>query len=235
MTDTTFFDNPTTAGTITESVVEKIKLGEEEYTQDELKKLVGLGKIGLESEEKFKTPLDKVWPTTQKVINENQELRKQLEEIKNAETQKKVNEGQQLSPEEQDRLVREQLKKYKVVFEEDFQSRSREEFAKNQAVANLLGDTAEAIEKYKNDYGIQTQVDDVLKYMDENGLKNPDKAIKLMFEDKIDQVKEQKLKSIKPQGMTTLPTSQAGGKQPEEVKVTKDNLETSLHEFLQGQ
>src|SRR5258707_5967074 len=54
--------------------VEKINLGGEEYTQEELTKLVGLGKIGLEAEQKYKTRLDRVWPEFQQVINEKKVL-----------------------------------------------------------------------------------------------------------------------------------------------------------------
>jgi len=45
-----------------EVVEEKITLGENEYSQDELKELVNLGKIGKEAEEKYNTSIDKVWP-----------------------------------------------------------------------------------------------------------------------------------------------------------------------------
>src|SRR3990167_7133709 len=148
----------------------------------------------------------------------------------------KVNEGQQLRAEEQREQARKAARDLGLVTREEFETLSREEYAKNAAIGRLLEDTGVAIEKYKNDYDVQTQVDDVLKYMDDNGLKNPDKAIKLMFEDKIDQVKEQKLKSIRPQGMTTNESSQAGGKQPPVPGVAKseDELTKQLHEFLQG-
>ena len=217
-----------------EPVIEKVKVDGSEYTQDELKKLVGLGKIGLEAEEKFKTPIDKVWPNYQRVINENQEFKRQAEEAKQQEVQNKINQGQQLSNEELKEQAKKQARELGLMDDATFESRFREEFAKNQAVANLLGDTANAVEKFKNDYNIEAKIDDVLQYMDDNGFKNPDKAMKIMFEDRVDQVKEQRLKGIKPQGMTTNTASQAGGKQPEPMKLTKDNLDAALHEFVQG-
>ena len=217
-----------------EPVIEKVKVDGSEYTQDELKKLVGLGKIGLEAEEKFKTPIDKVWPNYQRVINENQEFKRQAEEAKQQEVQNKINQGQQLSNEELKEQAKKQARELGLMDDTTFESRFREEFAKNQAVANLLGDTANAVEKFKNDYNIEAKIDDVLQYMDDNGFKNPDKAMKIMFEDRVDQVKEQRLKGIKPQGMTTTTASQAGGKQPEPMKLTKDNLDAALHEFVQG-
>lgn len=216
---------------------EKIRLGDDEYTQDELKKLVGLGKIGLEAEEKFKTPIDKVWPNYQRVINENQEFKRQQEEAKQRELQTKLDQGQQLSSEELKEQAKKQARELGLMDMETFESKFREEYAKAAAVNQLLTDTGVAIEKYKNDYNVSTNVDDVLKYMDENGLKNPDKAIKLMFEDTIDQVKEQKIKSIKPQGMVTNSSSQAGGKQPQQPSAPRneDELAKQLHEFIQSE
>ena len=66
MADTDFFDKPEEK--VDEPKEEekqeeaKVKVGEKEYTQDELSKLVGLGEIGAEAEEKFNVKLDKVWP-----------------------------------------------------------------------------------------------------------------------------------------------------------------------------
>lgn len=216
------------------SVVEKIKVGETEYSQEELNKLVGLGKIGLEAEEKFKTPIDKVWPTTQRVINENKELRDRVDSYEKAKVQEKVNQGQQLTAEETAAQVRAELKKYGVVFEDEFPAKSQEIFVRNQQASEILKDTRNAVEKYKNDYGVDTTDERVLEYMKDTGVTKPEVALKLMFEDKIDQVKEQKLKGIRPQGMVTSQTSQAGGKVPEPVKVSKDNLESLVHEFVQN-
>src|SRR3990167_3225048 len=59
---------------------EKIKLGEDEYSQDELDNLVKLGKIAKESEEKYNRPISKFWPEYSKAQEKIKDLEGQLEE-----------------------------------------------------------------------------------------------------------------------------------------------------------
>ena len=42
--------------------IEKVKIGEQEYTQEELDRYVKLGKLAQEAEDKYNTKLDRVWP-----------------------------------------------------------------------------------------------------------------------------------------------------------------------------
>ena len=69
-------ENPeeTTEEPAAEKEAEKVKLGEEEYTKEELDRFVKLGKIGVEAEEKFDTKIDKVWPEFTKTRQELKEL-----------------------------------------------------------------------------------------------------------------------------------------------------------------
>ncbi len=71
--------------------------------------------------------------------------------------------------------------------------------------------------------------------MAETGIKNPQKAYKDMFEDELDAIKEKKLAEIKPQGMITTNGSQAGGKQPAPVKITRANLTSLVQQALGGE
>src|SRR4030043_1617793 len=93
---------------------EKIKLGEEEYTQDELNSLVGLGKIAKEAEDKYNVKVEGIWPKFQQTINENVEFRKREEEAEKAgqeeEITKKAEEGAELTEAEQLELAKTKLK-----------------------------------------------------------------------------------------------------------------------------
>ena len=40
----------------------KIEIEGEQFTKEELSKLIGLGKIGKDAEDKYHTKIDKVWP-----------------------------------------------------------------------------------------------------------------------------------------------------------------------------
>ena len=69
MADDNFFKPEENAEVATE--IEKVKVGEKEYSQDELSKLVGLGEKWTETETKFNTKMDRVVPeytkATQKI------------------------------------------------------------------------------------------------------------------------------------------------------------------------
>lgn len=208
-----------------EDVVEKAKIGEEEYTQDELSHLVGLGKLGREAEEKFNVSLDKVWPNHQRTINEKRELEEELQRIK-AEREES-NKPQDGLTEEQRNEVRKQLKE--IYGDEPLTKKDFEQYYVTRRQAEKLIDEVESlVTKHKEEGNPATTVDDLLKYMEENGVRNPNAAYKLMFENELDAIKEKKLSSIKQNGIVTQNTSSAGGKQPEPVKITRDNLNSLI-------
>ena len=53
---------------------EKITIGDQEFGQEELEELVGLGRIGKEAQEKFNTSIDKVYPEFTKATQRVKEL-----------------------------------------------------------------------------------------------------------------------------------------------------------------
>ena len=77
---------------------EKIKLGDKEYTQEELSQLVGLGEFAKEVETKQNRKLDKIYPDYVKATQRLSELEKELEETKA--TKVPQGEGTELTPEQ---------------------------------------------------------------------------------------------------------------------------------------
>ena len=71
--------------------------------------------------------------------------------------------------------------------------------------------------------------------MQETGIRNPEKAAKDLYEDKIDAWKEKQIESVKKPGMVTDTTSSAGAKQPQVEAVTKDNFFAKIDEVLDRQ
>src|ERR1700756_2913716 len=70
------------------------KLGEKEYSQDDLSRLVGLGEIAAEAEEKYKTKIDRVWPEFTKLSQAKSDWERQKQELES-----KVNQpAQQIQP-----------------------------------------------------------------------------------------------------------------------------------------
>src|SRR3990167_6585037 len=87
---------------------EKVKIGEKEYSQEDLAKLVGDGEKVAELEGKWNTKIDKLYPEYTKSRQELADLKKQQEEAiakAKLEIEQKAQQGQQLSPEEQDKLI----------------------------------------------------------------------------------------------------------------------------------
>ena len=77
-----------------------IKVGEKEYTQEELSRKVGLGELADELESKWNTKIDRLYPEYTKSTQELSELRKYKEEQERLETEAKAKKGEELTPEE---------------------------------------------------------------------------------------------------------------------------------------
>ena len=105
--------------TQTEEVPEKIKIGDDEFTLDEAKDLLSKGKFAKEIEEKQNIKLDKVWQGHQELSNKVRDYEKEIENLKQAKTATKVESGADLTEDEQRAQVRQELKKYGAVLDED--------------------------------------------------------------------------------------------------------------------
>ena len=234
MADKDFFDKP--EGKIEEpegkiEEPEKIKLGEEEYTQEELDKLVKLGKIGAEAEEKYNVKIDKVWPNFQSIRNEKQELEKQLEDFKQTATKDKIETGKELTPEEVARQERQEAKKLGLISIEDV----NEYIDRRLEAREMQGDVQSVVSEAEEKYGIKTSEEAIVNYMIDSKVSNPLNAFKLMYEEQIDAWKEQQINKAKKPGMVTESTSSAGTKQPTNEPVTKDNFFNRVDEVLDRQ
>lgn len=223
-------------GTGVEPVVEKIKLGDEEYSQDELQKLVGLGKIGLEAEEKYKTPIGKVWPKYQQVINENKELRdaevKRQSDEESRKTQQEIaaNPNRQLTPDEMKKEALRQAEELGIG--PDSIRNTVMQVIQGQ---QLLQDINGVISSMKADGLPDTNVDDVIQHMQETGIRNPEKAYKDMFEKEWIADQTRKLQSIKSPGLSTITSSTAGSKQPKDLKITNENFDKLFAAAMNGE
>lgn len=220
---------------------EVVKIGDKEYSQEELSSLVGLGETAKEYQEKWNRPIKDFYPDYTKKSQKLAELERKAEEwektqaeMEKAKLEAKAQEGE-LSPEEARKVALKQAKEIGIVTQDEFDSAVNKAVASAMAGKQLIEDTQVAVEEAKEKYGIKTTYEDVLKYMDKEGFTNvkPEKAIKFMFEPEIDSWKEKQLKNIKPEGLETQAESTAGGKQaPEPSKLTRDNLAEAIQASL---
>lgn len=208
---------------------ETFKLGEKEYTQDDLTRLVGLGEIADELENKWDTKIDRIMPKYTKTTQELAELRKQMAE-KPAEPAKPQDYAT-LTPEQKD-AARKQLADLGYG-EDQFRNIVREELAAKELLSNI----DVILDDAKENGQPVTSSRDLLQHMADTGIKNPIKAYKDMFESELDAIKEKKLSELKPAGMVTTSTSTAGSKQPAPGTKPKNREELfkQTMEVLSGQ
>lgn len=201
---------------------ETFKLGDKEYTQEELQSLVGLGEQAREVETKYSTKLDRVFPEYTKASQERAELKKKNEELEarlNPSPAALESNTNGLTPQAREEAIK-QLKELGFVSKEEAQ-----QFAFTTLQADKLVNRIDSFISTQQEAGNPvTSRDELLTFMATEGIKNPEAAYKIKFESELDAIKEKKLGTIKPNGMVTTEASTAGSKNPVTVKVTKDNL-----------
>lgn len=206
----------------------KIKIGEEEYTQEELDRLVKLGKIGLEAEEKYQTKIDRVWPEFTKKSQRIKELERRINERETEAAKAKKTE--ELTDEDRRKIARAEAKKLGIVLDEDFEER----YARLRAAEQLREDAEDVALDGAEKYGIKTTGRKILEYMAERGIRDPDDAFELMFKPQIRKWEREQLEGKKGAGLVTETASTAGAKEPEKPKITKANLKEFVSEALRG-
>jgi hypothetical protein len=214
-------------------------LGDKQYTKEELETLVRLGEIGREAEERYNTKLDRVWPEYSRINNENKEL---LEKIKTYETtqpnQANISEISDADKEQARKaakelgiLTRDELENLGVITGESF----RTAYQRERAAERLL-ETATGLEKTYNgqDGRPAFKAEDMLRYMLDSNIQDPELAYKIRYEKELDSWKEQQLAKGRKPGLVTEQTSSMGAKTPKQVKITRDNLDQMIAEQLYG-
>lgn len=213
----------------------KIKLGETEYSQEELNRLVGLGRLAEEAEKKYNTKIDKVWPEYGRTKQREKELENEIEKLRNP--QPKVAESEADAIKE----AKDAARKLGIVIDEDFDSRLQKSFRtyyqQERAAEKLLEDAKDMESEIDGKDGrpaFKTQ--EVLEFMAENGINNLETAYKVKYEKELDSWKESQLGKAKRSGMTTTIQGSGAGvsKQPSNVKITRDNLSQLVSEALEG-
>jgi hypothetical protein len=209
----------------------EIEIGGKKYTQEELQGIIGFKTQVEELETKFNTKLDRLMPEFTKKTQRLAEIEPEWEQLKKAKDEE-ANKPRPstLTPEE-----KEQAKKAlidilgdDVVKRQDFDAF----YAQRRSAEKLVEDIDTLIVKNKEDGKPSTNREDLLKHMSETGIRNPERAYKDMFDEQLDKWKEDQLKKVKPSGMFTQSNSDAGNKQPNPLKVTKDNLASMIAEVV---
>lgn len=213
-----------------EEAPEKIKLGDEEYTQDELQSMVGLGKKAKSIEEKHGS-LDDFQSDWGRKADAIGKLKKEVEELKKTKVAEKQATGQELSREEQVSQALAQAQEIGLVTKDNIRQYVSEYLEGKELLDNCRGLEEETDGK---DGRPAFKTKEILDHMTETGIKNPERAYKDKFWDQLSEWERKQIKDSKPKGLVTESTSAAGGKQPKAIKVNKNNLEEMVREALDG-
>ena len=215
---------------------EKITIGDQEFGQEELEELVGLGRIGKEAQEKFNTSIDKVYPAYTKATQRVKELEgsaTELEELK-AKIAQQQEAPSAFTPEAKE-AAKKQLTELmggapmtEAQFDEKYEARR----ARDKNVETLLTGVENVMADIKAEGKPEVEKDALLEYMKVNDYRNPATAYKEMKDEELDIWRSTKITDAKRPGLHTVTTSQPGGKQPPKVDITLDNLGKLTREAL---
>ena len=222
-------DQEEVEGETEEEAPEKIKVGDKEYTKEELERRVKLGEIGIEAEEKYDTKIDRIWPEFTTKSQKVKELEKRVDEREVEEAKAK---GEELTPEEQKKIARAEAKNLGLSLDDEFEERFDKRYALLETARKLKEDSDDvALDSFEK-YGIKTTGKEILEYMAEKGIRNPSDAFELKYKSQIRKWEEKELGKKKGAGLVTEEGSTAGSKEPTETKVTRSNLGEAVKEAL---
>jgi len=232
-------DQTTQSQTNTQPDDTKIKLGSEEYTQDQLNELVGFAKSVKEQETRYNTKFDRVWPEYSRSQTRLKELENELEQTKRSVASNKSDidpvqaEEAKKTLKQLGVLTKGDLSELGVITREDFE----QNYKVQRATEKLLEDSEDLEKKIDGSDGRPAfKKADILSFMADTGIKNLETAYKIKYESELDSWKENKLSEARKSGMNTMGTGTVPGvnKQPKDVKITKANLNDMISEALEG-
>jgi len=209
-----------------EEALEKIKIGEAEYDPKELETIIEKGKKVDEYTKKYNTDFDKAWSSYGKTTQENKQLKEELETLRQSSQVKQQVQTTDLT-DEQIQQAREQARKIGIMTQGDMDN-----WYQSRRSAEKLLEQCSGFESEINggDGRPKFSSEEILKHMEETGIKNPLKAYKDKYESELDAWKQSELNKERGSSLPTLSTQ--GVKQPTRVVVTKDNIGQLISEQL---
>ncbi len=228
--------------------VSKIKLGDTEYDTNQVQGWVEKAKALEEFETKQGQKWEDVkesWGKRGEVIGKFKKLTgvetpEELEERRSAEEKEekaklesKAGSGEDLTPEEQDKLVKEaltkQLKDLGYVSKDEFDQLYQE----RRSGERLFSQVNKVIKKAESEGKPSISAEDLLLFMaDPNNPKDPDIAYKVKFEKELDDWKTNQLSKMNKKGIITEDKTTAGGKDFTPKAPTSENLTEVLKEHF---
>lgn len=215
-----------------------IKVGEVEYTPEQLQGLIDDGLFKREIETKQNTKLDRVMPEYTRLTQEKKGWVEKEAELERFKAEKsKPKEDEPVLDEATLNKARTELKKLGVFTKDDVESYFKENFTKAYTIqrdTDRFFDVAHKLESEIDgkDGRPKFVLDDVLEHMKETGIRDPLKAYKDKNEMALDKWKDEQLSRNRRDGIVSERSSNAGGKTPPAVRPTRANLKDLFREAL---
>lgn len=221
---------------------EKVKVGDTEFTSDELQELIGAGQKLREIEGKQGQPVEKILESWGKRGERLGEWKKATGAQKPEEFLKVAKEKEE-KPQEQvdEEKIREQVlaeaKKFGLATTEEVERVVKQIYNENRAGEKVLVSVNKVLRVAKADGKPTTTPEKLLEFMaDPSNPKDPEKAYKLMFETELEDWKAQKLGQLKKENMPIEKTTTAGAKEFTPPKLTnRDELREALKVAIRGE
>lgn len=191
------------------------QVGEKEYGLEELQNLIEKGNYALEMEQKYNTPFENAWSAYGKTQNENKDLKEKISEYEKGNGSQKWQEEAKktfLTRDELDQEVEQRIATREQIKDITSQFKKLEKDI----------DGTDGRPKFDNQ--------EILDYMKENNLLDPEKAYNLKH---MDQIAEWKAKQMIEKPEFANPSGHpAANKQPVQTKFNRDNLGAAISEAL---
>lgn len=218
--------------------VEKVKVGDQEFTPDELSDLVGSGRKLKELEEKQGQPIDDIlhsWGKRGETIGElkkqKEEYEKELDKFKNPPAKEEVDR------EAVRKEVLDEMKGFGFATKEELLKEMNNLYQNNRAGERMLSAVKRVSREATADGKPEIEPEKLLEFMaDPNNPKDPQKAYNVMFEKELDEWKLAQIDKAKKPGMIIEKETTAGGKVFEPKKITsKEELTSALRSSIFGE
>lgn len=219
---------------------DKIKLGDQEFSTDELQDLIGAGRKLKEIEEKQGQPVEDIltsWGRRGETIGELKKeaeqaklLREENERLKNPPS-KEVIDQEQVKKE-----VYEEMKALGYAPKDELLKEFNELYNRNRDGERLLSQVKKVSREAKTDGKPEVTPEKLLEFMaDPSNPKDPQKAYNVMFEKELDEWKTERINKSKGSSILTETKSSAGGKEFTPKRPgSREELRSSLTDQLYG-
>ena len=223
----------------------KVTIAGQEYDLNEIQELVDIGKKTREVEERYNTKLDRVWPEYGKSQTKLKEYEDKLKELEAKANQNPQPTGAAEITEELREKARKEAKALGLLTQEEADARFAEMLDKSfrnrymvEREGEKLYETAITLEKNYNgsDGRPKFVAQEMIEYMQETGIRNPEAAYKVKFEKELTDWQQKQFAERQPRDFFTESSSNAGrSRSPQEPKITNDNLNDMVAHALYGE